>query len=626
MKRRALLLLAFVLAGVLIRFSMPYKESPDCVYHLRRARFALENFPRTVIIDPLMNFPYGGLCVWPPLFDVTLAIPSLLKRQFSERAAYFVPLVYAAVAIFAAGAAGTAARRKWGLLAALFVAVCPGHIQYSQFGHTDQHVAESCWGFLTLALFLYSCRKPSVRTEAGTGLAFAMALLTWQGAVFWGPLLALPLISEAIFERQNLARAFRILGISTIISAAGTLYWLNGFTVPFTYVSFGWFQPVFVSVCLGLVMLPNIRRAPGPATALALACFAPLAFFYREFAAGTLAGILHLASASSGAESASGAHLSLSKEWLSIILEYKPLLADSWTWALTFLSPAFFLLPAAILLWILRAIAGRNRSLNIALAGTCAFLFFFTLMQRRNVYYAALPAALCSVELSAFLSTRFGRRIVFYVSFAVLVAPMLLGYTKELRGGYEAGKERLEAVSILKKITPQEIDPYDPRFLEPEASLPELKTAGSVLSFWSQGHLVTYYGERPVVANNFGYGFMDSLHFYFADTEEKALSIAKERRIRYVVVMELLPVMNQYAGVLNLPEFIQWNGSKWIPTDRYFRTMQSRLYDFDGKGTRLPDGSTIPALNHFRLLWVSPAGSMRFGHFVSSWKIFEVIS
>src|SRR4029453_14480997 len=50
----------------------------DSAYHLRRARFAAANFPRTILFDPLMNFPDGGVAIWPPLFDLALAAPARL--------------------------------------------------------------------------------------------------------------------------------------------------------------------------------------------------------------------------------------------------------------------------------------------------------------------------------------------------------------------------------------------------------------------------------------------------------------------------------------------------------------------------------------------------------------------
>jgi len=121
----------------------------DSAYHMRRARFAVERFPRTILFDPLMNFPSGGVAIWPPLFDLALAAPARLAHGAEapagavERGAAWVPVALAAGAI---ALAGLLARRLYGALAgataALFLAACPGHILWTQYAHTDQHAAE----------------------------------------------------------------------------------------------------------------------------------------------------------------------------------------------------------------------------------------------------------------------------------------------------------------------------------------------------------------------------------------------------------------------------------------------------------------------------------------------------
>ena len=149
----------------------------DDAYHMRRARFAVENFPSTILFDPLMNFPEGGVPIWPPLFDLALAAPSRLlhgadaaPRQIEAEAAW-VPLAFAAAAILLAGLLGRDLYGgAGGLTIAFFVAICPGHILWTQFGHTDQHVAESATGLLALWAFLRSREGADERPgRAGPG-------------------------------------------------------------------------------------------------------------------------------------------------------------------------------------------------------------------------------------------------------------------------------------------------------------------------------------------------------------------------------------------------------------------------------------------------------------------------
>ncbi len=60
------------------------------------------------------------------------------------------------------------------------------------------------------------------------------------------------------------------------------------------------------------------------------------------------------------------------------------------------------------------------------------------------------------------------------------------------------------------------------------------------------------------------------------------------------------------------------------PTGRYFDTMQSRLYDFDGAGAQVP-GRVVPPLSHFRLRFRSQTGIQRGNAFIARWKVFELL-
>src|ERR1700693_4015997 len=74
----------------------------DDNYHLRRARFAVAHYPRTIRFDPPLNFPPGADPLCPPLYDVALATPARLLEgpgataAAVERHAAWVPLVFAA--------------------------------------------------------------------------------------------------------------------------------------------------------------------------------------------------------------------------------------------------------------------------------------------------------------------------------------------------------------------------------------------------------------------------------------------------------------------------------------------------------------------------------------------------
>src|SRR5947207_2212697 len=287
--RRAVFLLglaAAVLVGTVLRLST-YRQlragprtravSADDYYHLRRARFSVTHFPRTIFFDPLMNFPAGGVSIWPPLFDLALAAPSRIlhgpyaSREAIEREAAWVPLVLGLATVVVAG---LLAARLYGALAgalvALFVAIAPGHLLWSQYGHVDQNVAESFAGVAALLAFVASREKPdsggNVRREVVAGIVLTLAVLTWQGAIYWGAIFALALFIESLRTGRSVFRpAVATLALPAALAAGATLAWTRGLPAPFTYVSFGLFQPVFLAgLAAGLGLLDTaVARARG---------------------------------------------------------------------------------------------------------------------------------------------------------------------------------------------------------------------------------------------------------------------------------------------------------------------------------------------------------------------------
>jgi asparagine N-glycosylation enzyme membrane subunit Stt3 len=635
---------------LILRASFPFSGSPDCVYHLRRAVFALRHFPSTIIFDPLMNFPAGGICIWPPLFDLALALPARLfggagaPLALLERTSAFVPLVFAAGAIGAAALVGTAASRRFGAAAAMFLALAPAHIQYSQLGHTDQHVAESFWGFLALGCFLGASRRKSAGWETAAGVALFAATLTWQGGIFWAPLFGAAIAAAS--ARRPDPRAIRtvtlMLGVPSLGLALATAFFARGLELPFTYVSFGWFQPAFLlftfAVTLLAVTLLTRRVVSRRTRVLALVAtgatgvaLIPVAV---KLADSVVMGLRHLASQSTGFAMSHGGLLSYPREWLAQIQEYRPLLADRWDWPIVYLSIAFFLSPIVIGIWTRRFFRGPQPQIWAALAISGSFLFLWTLAQRRNIYYGALMGALTAVELSAQAATRLTRRLprtqrrigrpaLFCTVFAAFLAPMILGFPAEIRSGYEPPAELLATFRKLSTLMPQVIDPFDPRMLDPAGLAPELARAESVMAFWSEGHLVTWFSGRPVVANNFGYGYFDSLRFFLAESDAEAFEIARRRRVRFIVSMDLFPIMNSYgAQIRRGPYFIPTaEGLRLLPA--YARSFTVRLHEFDGRGGDL-GGLPVMPIDGVELRYASREGVTRLGRFIPRWKIFEI--
>jgi len=532
---------------------------------MRRATFAVAHFPRIPVFDPLIDFPKGGVGIWPPLFDVALALP---------------------------------ARMLYGAAAS----------------------------------------RDAIATEAAAGLALGLAALTWQGAICWGALYGLVLAIDAL--RRPSAEIFRataiVFGAAALVDAAGVAYWVRGESVPFTFISFGAFQPAFLgSMAAGTIAVAAaiglLRRERPSAFLPHLASLALLAAILRrripDIARNLAGGIGYVTKTSHGA-AVPGGLTSFPREMLRQIYEVRPLFGDGFHLAFDTLSAAFFLVPIAVAIWIARAIRGPRRSAHLALSGWALLTLWLALSQRLNIYYAAPLAALAGWEISRQAGTRAarawarlpGNRASARIRIAVAVGLLITaipGLRRQLATRYAPGDDLIATMEWVRTRLPHAVSAYDARFLPPVSAVPELDRAESMLSPWALGHFVTFYGELPAPADAFGYGFDDSVRFFLAPTEEEALAITRRRRTRWIAATDLSPKMNDYAKILGLPPPIVVRDGRPEATPAYFRTMQSRLYDFDGAGAE--------PLAHFRLIHASRTGTMRGSLFIARWKIFEVV-
>jgi asparagine N-glycosylation enzyme membrane subunit Stt3 len=527
------------------------------------------------------------------------------------------------------------------------VAVCPAHILWTQYGHTDQHVAESFFGTLALLLFLRARSRaaegPSaeVRREVAAGIVLAAAVLAWQGAIYWGAIFAVALVLEAARTRVSVLRpALLILGVPALLVAAATAFWLGPFRPPVTYISFGFFQPLFLGALAGGTVLLDTgmqaargqldRRGAVRRGILLAAAAAALAPFALPLLLGLSRGVGYVLGRTSEVAGSSG-YVSYPRDWLKGIFEARPLFADGPGLAWKQLSAAFFLSPIAAAVWARRAARGDRPGVHGALAVWAAVTLLLAISQRLNVYYAAILAGATLAEAALFLARRFGasagaRRAAPATAAAaalLLALPMGAGLAEELRAVRVPGSDLFATLDWMRRELPHAMDAYDPRLLSAAPPL-GLAAANSVLAPWSLGHLVLYNAELPVVANNFGYGFLDSIRFFLAPTEEEALILARARRARWVVVTDLVPRMNDYSAYLGRDPLFRVTPTGLSPTPAYFRTLQSRLYDFDGAGARIAD-EMVPPLESFRLRFHSRSAIARGGRYIARWKVFEIL-
>lgn len=207
-------------------------HGPDAYLHLGRIRYALENFPSLLGMDPYTAFPGGSAPPWPPLFDAVFA---LLLAPFAavggpaalELAAAWVPPLLGAAAVVAAW---LLARRYFGervaLCAAAFLAVLGGHFSATQLGAFGASAAMSLATTALLAATMAALDSDARKPAVALALAAALVLLLRPEGVLYAAAALSALSLHTLLpgptrRRERLPRLAFAVGVFAAASAVG---------------------------------------------------------------------------------------------------------------------------------------------------------------------------------------------------------------------------------------------------------------------------------------------------------------------------------------------------------------------------------------------------------------------
>ncbi len=595
--------------------------SPDCYGHLRRTVSVARNFPRVPYRDSYLNHPDGGVFIWPPAFD--LVAGGVARVLFGGGATTEEVLKVAATLPAFLGALHVlplfaVARRAFGRrrarIATVAYAAIPAAVLWGGFGHFDHHVAEALNLLLVLAAGAWAvgARGDARFTRAAAfGAAIALAILTWQGAVFAAGL-------SFLWAALALGEAAAVSGlVATALVALGAAATLPGEPVPFSFVSFGWFQPLLLAgatvplLALAAWRAPTARRRLlwGLLAAAGLGVALPNA---RRVLDAIFRGGAYVFKEGAGVrrdDFADGGFLSYPPEFLKLVAECQPLVAgwNSFERAVRELSPGFLLVPVAALLWARAALRRPLRpraAARLLLVFFAAAVFAMALFQQRNVYYLAIFAALALAEVLARIAPRRARGrlrtavpLLFAACLVVVPGAPYLARARAFAAG--PGYDVLDLFARLRALDPP---PVDPSAVPPPApgAIP------GVMPPWAAGHFVTALAERPSAADPFAYGWRRQCRLFTATDNGEAFAILSAAKCRYLVTTDLTPLLPAYAAAAGRPSaptgemFARrvHESDRSSPVPFLERVLDSRT------GTRRADGSFQP---RFRIFRVRPA-------------------
>ncbi len=337
------------------------------------------------------------------------------------------------------------------------------------------------------------------------------------------------------------------------VAALGTGLALEGKAVPFSFVSFGWFQPLFLAALalpaavLAAFVARRRARVLAAAAVLVLVLAALVLPNTRALTGAVFRGSAYVAGAGRAHlddfDHARGGYLSYPPELLRLIFEARPLLADgvSAEYSVRELSLGLVLLPAALFLWTRSALRRRRRDARLLLAVFAAALLVMTLLQRRNTYYLAAFTALAVAEVLARvrLPRIAPRTLAFAIALSLVVLPGLPLLARVAAYADAPGRDFLDLMRRLARLDPPPADLAD---------LPPASATTGVMCPWAAGHYVSALSGRPAAADPFGYGFRRQCRLYTTPDAEEARAILVGARCRYLVTAELPePVLLGYA-------------------------------------------------------------------------------
>ena len=505
----------------------------------------------------------------------------------------------------------------------------------------------------SLLLFLASREDPTrpatPRARPRPGAALALAVLTWQGAIYWGAIFALALVLECVLTRRRRPARRRLDARRCPPSLdrrrdgrAGSA----GSRRPLTYVSFGFFQPLFLAaLCGGTRGRSTSRRAPRGGARRARDRSAARARRARRRrrdaplrAATSRAGLVNGVGYVAGTthEVAGDGGLRLLSEGLAEGHLRGPAAARR--------RPG--LAARAALGRLLPRPARRPRSgprgrgaatrpgVHVALAIWGAVTLFLALSQRLNVYYAAPLAALAlHRERRASRRARSGTRARGAAP-AARGAAGIAARAADGAGprGRARGRPRRRAptssttLERMRAELPHAIDAYDPGLLGP----PPVPAGARARRRRSsrRGRSATSSSTRPSCRSSPTTSATASSTRSASSSpssEDEALAIARRHRARWIVATDLAPRMNDYASLPRPAAAPPARGRRrprpdaGLLRDDAVAPLRLRRRGRGAAGRRRSRRSRT-----FRLLFHSQSAIRRGGRWIPRWNVFEI--
>ena len=603
-----------------------YQET-DCWYNMRVITNLAQHFPHMMPFDPYAFSPSGILVSNPPVFyylfafiawAIGLGHPAL--HTIEMVGAYLPAIIGALVTIPVFFAAKELFNKQAGLLAAAIIAIIPGQFLWrGMLGFPDYHILEALLS-TTVILFLIMALRRTGRMQwvfsILAGIFLALYHLAWAGAALFIFIIFIFILIQSIINHFK-GKSNTELGMMGAITfgVALIIVWLSGYRLLHMQI---YPMAIAAMASAGIWLFSRIAaKSPKYLYPITLAIFGlgGLGLFSIIFPT-----TFDLILSPFGIFKQSGGMLT--------IAEAKGMTLGS-TWSLFALCSYTALASLVVLAYLAVKENDAGKSLLVTWG---LILLAASFRQNRFAYYLAIPVAL----LSAYLCCK----IIEYVRH---LAPIRREQRAEFRRKSKRKKDKKKqrkrgrnpqttytiaaalviALAIFIPLVPMSIDRVsantglssdwrnalvwlgnntpeplpDYPYYGNMPKLGDYTQAGyGIMSWWDYGYWISYISHRIPNANPSQMGAKDAGLFFTSGNESESNEMLDNLGSKYIIIDDAMAIGKFYAMAVWAGKNASDYMSLYYYTDKdgllqptmlllpaYYKTMCSRLYNFDGK-------------------------------------------
>lgn len=643
-KNRIFLILIILIAFIirLFTYSRVFESGrvvfleADPYYHMWRVFSFIKTFPTTFFFEPYINYPYGSLIGWPPLFDQTIAFISIIlglgkpSAYLVESVGAFVPVLLGVLSIIVIYfLAKEIFNERIALYSTLILAVLPAHAQISFLGFTDHHAAEVLLSALAYLFFIRAMKNKTHFTAAMSGIFIGLSFLTWAGAPIFAGVILTYAVAQFIIDRKIGAESNYLLNAGTISFICAFLvvsifYLWTPWQRTITQGTLSYFHLIYLAASTAIILFLGRLSVkmkskkwyfyPFLLVLLSVIIILSLINLFPAFYSSLMNGI---------------GYLFRDTPVMKQIIEAQPLFYSTFGKFLGFdffSNPVWFVFRLSFytgmvgIIWLLWSSRNNMDREKIFFLIWTLITLALALSQRRFSYSLAANMAIFSgyfIEKTSFylsnvykfkaFNLKSGHVALFIL--AVIVIP-------NISGSY---------ISSQEPPKPSD-DWYDSLIWLKENSIDTGQYG--IMAMWDYGNWILYISKRPVIANNFQLGAEDAVEFLLSDNETKANTIMDKRKAKYVIVDsrtglnrfiqgDKIVLTGKFFSLIGLSDgnvsaYLDENN---LPNKKYFMTMYARLHVFNGN-----------KLRNYRMIYESNETFFDiYGKSTSNIKIFEYV-